>query len=57
MSKNSIELTHFQELLETLVKMKSKQNDMGIRLGISFSIEKVEEAMVKVKKEQNILKK
>jgi hypothetical protein len=57
MAKTTIELTHFQDLIETLVKMKSKQHDTGIRLGISFAIEKVEESMMKVREEQNLLKK
>ena len=57
MAKTTIEVTHLQELIETLVKMKSKQHDMGIRLGISFAIEKVEEHLSKVKQEQNLLKK
>jgi len=51
MAKRNIGLVHFQDLLETLVKMKSKQHDMGIRLGISFAIEKLEETIQKYKDE------
>ena len=57
MAKTTIELAHFQDLIETLVKMKSKQHDMGIRLGISFAIEKVEESMHKLKQEKTLLNK
>jgi hypothetical protein len=57
MAKTPIEVTHLQELIETLVKMKSKQHDMGIRLGISFAIEKVEESMSKLKQEKTLLSK
>ncbi len=57
MAKTTIEQTYFQDLIETLVKMKSKQHDMGIRLGISFAIEKVEESMHKLKQEKTLLNK
>ena len=49
MAKTTIEHLRFQELLETLIKLKTKQNDMGIRLGIAFAIEKVEEAIASIK--------